>query len=219
MLWIGIDRHGVKWVLREWPGIEIGEWALPGEKPDGKPGVAQRSEAGKSFNAYKRIILREEGWDQQDDGKMVARPGVPPWQVYDRRMDPRPAGTSVPSDEMARTYLDFMNDPVVTKDGVVLVPGLDVMAAPACGIEEGTQLINDWLSEGWDASRPVDPLNCPRFYVSSACQNLIYALRTWTGQDGEKGASKDPVDCLKGAAKLGIEWVNPMRVWSRRNGE
>ena len=43
----------------------------------------------------------------------------------------------------------------------------------------------------------VTVLNEPKLYVSEECQNLIYSLRTWTNVDGDKGASKDPVDALR----------------------
>lgn len=207
MLWIGVDANGTKWVFREWPDIEVGEWALPGTKPDGKPGPGQNAEGGKGFNGYKRLVLDIERWKENAGGIWEASPDA--WTVHDRRMDPRPAGTSVPSDEEALTYLDHLQEAVKNKEGVVLLPGLDVMAAPHCGIEDGTQLINDWLTQGWNHKEPVTPMNCPKLYISRACENLIWALRTYTGADGEKGACKDPIDCLKGAAKMDIEYVAP----------
>jgi hypothetical protein len=68
---------------------------------------------------------------------------------------------------------------------------------PAAGLrlEEGIAIINDALS--YDTSQPLSAVNQPRLYVSESCQNLIYSLREWTGADGEKGASKDPIDCLR----------------------
>lgn len=214
-LWLGVTAEGTVFAFREWPPADYGEWTLPGEKPDGKVGPAQRFEGGKSFNDYKREFLRAEGW-QQDGAKWVRGEGA--LEVFERNMDPRPAGTSVPSDEASRTYLDYMAEPVTDKAGQVLVPGLDFIAADHCGLEDGTQLINDWLTDGWDAEQPVTPLNCPRFYVSTDCPNLIYALRTWTGLDGEKGASKDPIDCLKGAAKRGLDFVDTTKPRVRGGG-
>jgi hypothetical protein len=202
MLWIGVDAEDRIWVLREWPDMNVGDWAVPGQKPDGKMGPAQLAGNGKSFNDYKRLVYETEGWAVTENGVWAAGPTA--WTIFDRRIDPRPAGTAVPSDEAARTYLDHLGDPITSASGQVLVPGLDCTAAPHVGIEEGTQLINDWLTRGWDANQPVTPLNCPQFYVSAACENLIWSLRTYTGADGEKGACKDPVDCLKAAAKLAL---------------
>jgi len=34
-------------------------------------------------------------------------------------------------------------------------------------------------------------------FISDNCKNLIYCLKEWTGADGEKGATKDPIDCLR----------------------
>ena len=209
MVWIRVCDEGKIWVYREWPDRSIGEWALPGEKPDGKEGPAQRYDSGMTFNDYKRVMLRAEGWQVFDDGRVEQPKGVPVEAIFERRMDPRPAATSVPSDEEAKTYLDYMLDPTLSKDGKVLVPGLDFQAAPGCQIEEGTGLVNDWISQGWDPNRELTPMNCPRFYVCADCENVIFALRTWTGQDGEKGASKDPIDCLRGAAKRGLEYFPP----------
>jgi hypothetical protein len=159
---------------------------------------------GKSFNDYKRLVREIEA-----NGT---------WDVRDRRLDPRPAGTSVPSDEEARTYIDYLQDPIRDTDGKITVPGWDVMAGADCGIEEGKQWVNNWLTAGWNPAEPVTPLNCPKFYVSRKCENLIWSLRTWTGVDGLKGASKDPIDCLKGLAKMDIGHLPPGALGSYGGG-
>jgi hypothetical protein len=68
---------------------------------------------------------------------------------------------------------------------------------PAAGIkiEQGISIINDWLS--YDPTQPISTINQPRLFISEGCQNLIYSLREWTGQDGDKGATKDPIDALR----------------------
>lgn len=229
MAWVGVDKDQNKWVLKEWPDITMGEWALPGgstaggvKRHDGKEGPAQTAGGGRYFNDYKRIILEAEGWTTDAQG--VWRAGDRAFKVVDRRLDPRPAGTAVPSDEEARTYLDHISAPITRDVGgarVVEFAGFrDFAAGPGCGIEEGTQLLNNWLRDGWDNNQPVTPMNCPKFYVNmggdhadprlrAGCQNIIWALKTWTGADGEKGASKDPVDVLKGLAKLDIRHIVP----------
>lgn len=208
MVWLRVARDGEIYAYREWPSGDIGEWALPGEKPDGKEGPAQRYASGMTFTDYKRVILKAEGWQVFDDGHVEMPKGKRVEVIFERHLDPRPAATAAPTDEQSLTFIDHMTLPNIGPDGKERLPGLDCQAAPACAIEEGTQLINDWISRGWDPDRPIDPMNFPSFMVSSDCPNLIYALKTWTGADGEKGASKDPVDCLRGAAKRGIEFYD-----------
>ena len=204
MVWLRVDAGGTIYAYREWPSMDIGEWALPCDKPDGKEGPAQRHQMGMSFRDYKVTIYGAEGWKTFDGGKVEAvKDGE---VVFARYMDPRPANTSVPSDEQAMTYMEHMMTDTTDPNGNVLIPGLDFMAAPACAIEEGTGLLADWITGDWDPKAPVTPMNCPKFYVSKNCPNLIYALSTWTGLDGEKGATKDPIDCLRGAAKLGLSY-------------
>ena len=206
MLWVGVDSEGRKWVLKEWPDAQsMGEWALPGAKPDGKIGPAQNMGSGKAFNDYKRLVMELEGWVVEPSGHWKAGPNA--WEIRDRRLDPRPAGTNVPSDEEARTYLDYLQEPIRNAMGEIICPGLDIAAGPDCSIEEGKQWVNNWVSAGWNPQAPVTPLNCPKFYVSAECENLIWSLRTWTGLDGLKGASKDPIDCLKGLAKMDIRYL------------
>jgi hypothetical protein len=68
---------------------------------------------------------------------------------------------------------------------------------PAAGvrIEDGVTIINDALAH--DTGQPLSPINEPKLYIAKSCENLIYSLREWTGADGDKGASKDPIDCLR----------------------
>jgi hypothetical protein len=213
MNWTGVDAQGVKWTFLEWPSAAEGDWAVPGEKPDGKAGPAQTIGGGKSFNDYKRLIYELEGWERTADGgwRLGERQRTPEhfesFEVFDRQMDPRPAGTSVPSDEDSRTFIDHMGDPIRGRDGKRQAPGLDFRAGPDCSVEEGKQWVNEWINTGWDPNQPVDPMNCPKWYIASTCVNTIWALRTFTGVDGLKGACKDPIDCLKGLSKAGIRHV------------
>jgi hypothetical protein len=197
-----VDAGGRHWTFKEWPDADMGEWALPGNKADGKPGPAQTAGGGKSFSDYKRIILEAEGWRTSATGEWEIGPEG--FEVFDRQMDPRPAGTSVPSDVDAVTYLDLMNEPTRDSKGKILLPGLEFHAGPGCLIKEGIGWVNNWVNDGWDANAPVTPMNMPQWFVSSACPNTIWAMHCWTGEDMEKGACKDPVDCLKGLAKSEI---------------
>ena len=43
----------------------------------------------------------------------------------------------------------------------------------------------------------IDATNKPYFYITSDCENTIYALKEWTGLDKLHGACKDPIDNLR----------------------
>lgn len=223
MCWTGVDSAGVKWTHTEWPTVEdLGEWAVPGSRTlegrpaqDGKPGPAQLAGGGRTFADYKRIILETEGW-QLKDGLYVRTEQT--WSVEDRFLDPRPSGTSVPSDEQGKTFLDWMNEPLTDHTGKVIGPELYFRAGVNCGIEEAQQWVNDWICGGWNPQEAVTPMNCPRWYISDRCQNTIFALKLWTGFDKEKGACKDPIDCLKGLSKTGLEYVAPGMLGAVRRG-
>lgn len=223
MNWTGVDSTGVKWTHTEWPTVEdLGEWTVPGSRTlegrpaqDGKPGPAQLAGGGRTFADYKRIILETEGW-QLKDGLYVRTEQT--WNVEDRWLDPRPSGTSVPSDEQGKTFLDWMNEPLTDHTGKVIAPELYFRAGVNCGIEEAQQWVNDWICGGWNPQEEVTPLNCPKWYISERCANTIFALKLWTGFDKEKGACKDPIDCLKGLSKTGIEYLAPGMLGAVRRG-
>jgi len=171
MLWLRVDEHGRKFIYREWPSIDLGEWAIPSDKPDGKAGAAQRNGAGRGINDYKALIDELEGKEE----------------IADRFIDPRAGGTQAIGKDGGTSLTDLLaEDPN------------PMWFTPAAGlrIEEGISIINDWLA--WDKDEPLLAIhNEPNLYVSENCKNIIYSLREWTGADGDKGATKDPVDVLR----------------------
>lgn len=180
-LWARVDDLGRVFVYREWPDFDsYGEWALPDDKADGKVGPAQHTETGRSISQY-RAIFREL---EKEEG--------PP---YERFIDPRGSRhAAISMAEGSTCLLDQLAEEAENVEG----PGRAGMVfTPAAGlhIEEGVQVINDKLF--YDINKPVSHLNEPKLYISDKCQNLIYALKEWTGKDGEKGACKDPVDTLR----------------------
>lgn len=171
MLWIRVDDHGRKFVYREWPDISLGEWSIPGEKADGKPGTAQRNGAGRGVADYKALIAELEGGEH----------------ITERFIDPRAGGTQAIGRDGGTSLIELLQD-----------DPMPMWFTPAAGlrIEEGVGIINNWLS--WDRDSPLLALtNEPNLYVSEECRNIIYSLKEWTGADGDKGASKDPIDVLR----------------------
>jgi len=180
-LWAKVDDLNRIFVYREWPDYETyGEWAMPSDKPDGKPGPAQMTETGRSIAQYRKIIRELEKGENQP---------------FERFIDPRGASNAKISLATGSTcILDQMSEDAENVEGL----GREGMLfTPASGIhiEEGVQAINGKLF--YDPSEPVSHLNEPKLYISEDCQNLIYALKEWTHKDGDKGACKDPVDTLR----------------------
>ena len=192
MLWVRFSPDGRAWVYREWPDqidyIEgvgyAGAWADPdGKLQDGRPGPAQKACAGFGFDDYKRIIEAAE----KVDGVTAA----------ERWMDSRYGNTPTMTHEGVRTLIEQCSERI----------DMDFRATSGQAIVEGVTVLNDWLS--YDEEKLVDAMNCPRLFISERCKNLIYALKTWTGADGKKGATKDWIDILRYIALSGVAYEDP----------
>ncbi len=170
MLWMRVTDDGSMYIYREFPDLSDGEWALPSGDPDGKAGTAQRNGAGRTLAEYKDLIRNLEG-------KEV---------MWERYIDPRAGGTRAVTDDGGITLIEMLDD------------GENPMHfQPAAGIriEQGVAMINDGFA--YDMNEPLSSLNKPKLYISEDCGNLIYCLKEWTGTGGDKGATKDPIDCLR----------------------
>jgi len=212
MLWVAVDSEGRHFVYREWPDVpSCGEWAVASEDPrrwDGDAGPAQPT-LGYGVLEYKGMILRLEGnvWDKggwEMSGEVID----------ERYVDPRSgAAQSIAERDGGSSLIDRFADEQVDREGKVTGPALDLRAAPGLpenegihGNQEGVQGINDLLS--FDESEPVVALlNEPRLFVSDACENLIWAMQNYTGNDGAKAACKDPMDCLRYLATADLEYL------------
>jgi hypothetical protein len=201
MLWIRFTPDGRCWIYREFPdqldyieGVGYpGPWAeADGKLQDGRPGPAQKACAGFGFEDYKRIIEAAE--------KAVSAEPAERW------MDSRYGNTPTMTHEGVRTLIEQCSERI----------GLDFRATSGQAIVEGVTLINDWLAYNDEA--PVDALNSPRLYISERCQNLIYALKTWTGSDGKRGATKDWIDLLRYITLSGVEYEDPASLRTRGGG-
>lgn len=229
MLWVKVVGPTV-YVTREWPsqvdmipGIGVlGEWALPTgdtRQLDGRRGPAQNS-LGWGLLQYKREIARIEGWEQYDPD--ASDESVRSWAQYpgdvpaDARLSAATSGR-IRQKVFAR-YLDarYGNTQSLDASGVrtlfeefdsVGLTFRETTSEVRATIYEGVQLINAALY--YNPERPVvDVINCPRLFVSDACINTIFAMQTWTGLDGNKGATKDPIDLLRYVYLKGLEQVD-----------
>jgi hypothetical protein len=232
MLWIRITPDGKWFVFREWPGnynipgIGVPEpWAEPssGKEMDGKKGRGQKS-PGWGLAGYKREIARLEGWQQEgktEDGRRKLELWV---------KVPRPDGMSeedwvaswsergMAKEKVQARYMDarFANTKSFEEGGMVTLSekfeeiGLTFYDSSTGGgkwtIDDGCSMIEDALA--YDTQRKVDFFNEPRLYISEDCRNLIFAMKTWTGEDGQSGATKDPIDCLRMGFLKGIVYVD-----------
>jgi len=117
-------------------------------------------------------------------------------KIDTRFLDSRAASTPrVENDRPVTLQEDFANI------------GLFCELTPGDGIAEGVALVNDWLD--YDQEQKVEGFNVPYLMVAEDCLNVIFALRTWTGQDGKNGACKDFFDLVRYLVTLGIGHVEP----------
>jgi hypothetical protein len=100
--------------------------------------------------------------------------------------------------------------------------GMEFLAAPSQKTVESEKatnsirLINDALF--YDKDRPIDRTNQPKLYVLETCPNTIYSLKEWTNQDMQKGANKDPIDCIREFILSGVgycdeQMLKPRNPW------
>lgn len=171
MLWLRVDEKGRKYVYREWPDRKTyGEWAIPGEKPDGAIGPAQNIGGGRGVEEVKSIIVASEAGEK----------------IEERYIDPRAGATQAAGRDGGTSIIDLLEEGE---------NAMHFLQAAGISIANGLTIINDWLN--YDQNEPISVLNEPGLFISSECSNLIYSLQEWTSRDGEKGATKDPIDTLR----------------------
>lgn len=203
--WCAVDAHGRHYFEREWPDYD--DWAVTSEHPnryDGDPGPAQQK-LGHGIVEYKRLILEAEGarWDAS----------AKRWDYTDHRsphlrfIDPRSGAEDAKAMRAgSASLIDRFYEEQTDKDGNVTGPSMDFRPASGQHEDEGLQAITNLLD--YDDMAPLTPLiNEPRAYVTENCANIIWALTHYTGQDGQKAACKDPLDCVRGLATADLDHV------------
>ena len=222
-LWLGVDERGDVWVYREWPGdYEIpgqgvpGDWAIVSDRRngvnDGDRGPAQEK-FGFGLDKYKAEWARLEGWSDADAwASSVARQGAPASPVSpESPVRHFPAAEEIAAwdaangtrEPLRRRVLDaragsqskisFGEDKTLLELCLELCP--DFQPASGRRIGAGEELINALL----------DPAPGGRaLHVLQSCKNTLFALSRHTGADGQKGADKEPIDCLRYALESGM---------------
>jgi hypothetical protein len=123
--------------------------------------------------------------------------------IFERWIDARYGNARKTAEESSTTLIDDL-----------IGLGMDFLAAPSekaidsgrGGGDGSLRMINDALF--YDAARPIDHTNQPSLYVVETCPNVIYALKEWTGLDGQHGACKDPIDVLRMLVLSGVGFVD-----------
>ena len=210
MCWIFCPRIDWWIIYREWPSFghggayikgigRLGPWALTGAAADGVRGPAQDT-LGFSLERYKEEIEDKETSDSEGNGEQRE-------EIFARYIDSRYAtqpqtqreGVTTLQEQCAEIGLDFL----------CMVPEAKIL-----GTRDGSiDMINSALRYDpeielgkWDAKR--GRLNVPQLQVVETCPNTIYALEHWTGQDGQRGACKDPIDVIRGAFLSRVNYVD-----------
>lgn len=183
MAWIAVDATGTFWVYREYPGVDVGDWA---EWKSGKwvPGEGAKGQ-GFGIRDYVDTIRELEGAD--DWGKAEE-------DIFERLIDPRLGAAKYQSADGSSSIIEDL-----AEQGIICIP------APGLEIEDGLQALISKMS--WDTTKEMDSVNRPHFYISRDCENIIHALAEYTGEQGLKEPWKDPVDVLRYAAIAGIDHV------------
>lgn len=176
MLWAAVDALGRVYVWGEWPDIGYGSWGEPSEKPEGAAGPAQKP------NGY--------GIQNYIDEMKMVEDGV---EIFERLIDSRMGNATIQGKESATTIQSELEE-----------AGLVVQMAPGLKLVHGEQLINDRL--GYDETKEVEGLNVPRLQISDRCEQLIEALKNFTGVSGRE-VWKDPIDCLRFLLEAGADYV------------
>lgn len=192
MIWVLVSPNGAHYVYREWPspgqyipGIgDPGPWAeADGRLADGRPGPAQTG-FGWGLRRYLEEIERletVEGVARQSNGEN----GAPHTEtIVERWMDSRFGNAPNTRADASTTIIEEMQE-----------LGATFMPAPLDPIEEGVSLINSMLD--YDRIDDETLAHPPHLYISENCQNVVFALKIWSGKDGAHGATKDPIDCLR----------------------
>lgn len=177
MAWIAVTEDGTWYVYREWPGVNVGDWAEQDGKGKWKAGPGAKGQGFGLRDYIETIAHLEEGE-----------------AIGERLIDPRLGAQKYQREDGDSCIIEDLNE-------------LDFIVIPAPGdhIEDGLQKLVDLMA--YDTTKDIDGVNRPHFYISEDCENIIMAMAEYTGEDGKDEAWKDPIDCLRYPAAYGIDHV------------
>jgi len=112
MAWVAVDWSGTYWVYREWPGVDVGDWA---EWKNGKwiPGDGAKGQ-GYGIKDYVDLIRDLEAGEE----------------IYERLIDPRLGAAKYQGSDGSSSIIEDLAD-----EGIVCIP------APGLDIEDGLQAL------------------------------------------------------------------------------
>lgn len=226
MQWWAVDRLGREICVREWPqqddyipGVgKPGPWAVlsvKAKKKDGDAGPAQESwglsyqeMANEIERVEKELAIKVEKRDPVEEPeariKVVRR-------ILDSRLGSAVMHGTTIQKEYAKVKVLF-----------VFAAGkqLNVTSAES-EATAGITMINNALFYKQD--KPLSPSNSPKMYVvyeppeserdePRGCANTAFALKTWTGADGQHGKCKEAVDCAHYFKRAEPRYIEPVKV-------
>jgi hypothetical protein len=162
--------------FERWRGSEVG-----GQRSEG--GGRRTEDRGQTADNRQQTAEMGSGqigedafpWDEIED--------------WDERQGARERLFGRVVDSRAASSPRLENDRPVTLYEDLLAAGLDMTLATGVEIETGLSKITEGLDYG--------PEHAPKLVVAESCRNVIYALENWMNVDGDRGACRDPIDCLR----------------------
>jgi hypothetical protein len=214
--WYACTPQGWTIVYREWPDRgRYGAWALPpakAEQLDWRPGEAQRLEAGRGIDGYKRLMMELEGW--RWDERAQTWDGSQSETIERRLIDCRMGGAGIPGQEEGTSILDMMQEEAKNAAGQVVLPSMQIEEAPDSHVQESLQLLQKAM--GYNKAEPLTALNCPKWYVVDDLHQTHLCYEEFTGLGTQKDALKDIIDPDRYMIKSGYGYVDAAMYRVRR---
>jgi hypothetical protein len=165
-------------------------------------------------------VLEAEGWFwNEDDGEWDGSQAEP---IRERYIDPAMGGSPVPGADEATSIIGLMDAEQRDQKGRLIGPSMEWLPAkrgPGGAAIHNLQSLEKFNGRlHYNQEEPVTILNCPSWYVCDACEQTIYAMKEYTGLDGEKGALKDVIDPDWYFDATNLEHIEPGQLGSEGGG-